>query len=201
MKLNTERTNRCKVHFNELILDDLSNFKVWVAGGAVRSWYSNEKISDIDLFFPNESERQKCLNFITGLGGITVYSNKNVDKVKYKNKIFDFCKVYFSDPESTINSFDFTVTMASVDKSDSYFGDSFFIDLASKRLAINTLPMPVSTIMRLQKYIRRRYWICKEEMSKIVFAIQGIDLTQFINQNGQVEIPQDSDSGMFAGMD
>jgi hypothetical protein len=204
MILNNQRTNKCKDYFSKLILKDLENFKVWVAGGAIRTWYANEKISDIDLFFPDESERQKCLNFITGMGGEIIFSNTNVDKVKYNNKVFDFCKHYRETPDKTIEDFDFTVTMAAVTLLDSYFGDDFFMDLASKRLAINSLPFPINTLMRLQKYHRRGYWICKEEMTKIINEVSNLNISSLLGQPDGTSIDLTglgSDSTPFAGMD
>ncbi|HSH24582.1 MAG TPA: hypothetical protein VLA13_03485 [Massilibacterium sp.] len=202
MIVNNERTNRCKKYFNELILDDLSNYKVWIAGGAIRSWFANERRSDIDLFFPSEDDRNKAKEFLKGTGGESIFENENVEKIKYEGQVFDFCKPLFDTPEDTINNFDFTVSMFACDGKDMYVGENSFMDLASKRICINRCPFPMSSLSRLQKYIRKGYWICSEEMVKFTAILQGVDLTSFTVEDQFQEDFNQSDSGnTFPGMD
>ena len=200
----SKRINRCHRYFCDIILNDLQNYNVWVAGGAIRSWFALENTTDIDLFFPSEKEKNKALEHLKGLGGEVIFENDNVTKVKYKSKVIDFCKVYYKDPEDTINNFDFTVSMGACDKKNTYFGDDFFMDLASRRLAINATPYPMSSLYRLQKYIKKGYWMCKEEMIKFTAVLQGVDLTQFQltpeAENNDNE-PESESGQSFPGMD
>lgn len=82
-----------------LILNELSTFSPFIAGGAVRAWYAIEPIKDIDLFFKSEEQRQKALNYLIGeKEAKLIFSNENVDKVSHKGKVFDFCKKYYDSP-------------------------------------------------------------------------------------------------------
>lgn len=203
IQLNNERTNRCRIYFCEKILNDLQGFNVCVAGGAIRSWFANERRSDIDLFFSDELEMTKALADIEILGGELTFENENVKKVSYNDFVLDFCKKYYGGAEECIKDFDFTVSMFSCDLRDFYCGEESFMDLASRRLAFNKIPFPQSSLYRFQKYIKKGYWMCSEEMVKFTSALQGVDITEFVvkeefspNEN----FGSDS-SNVFPGMD
>lgn len=202
IELNNTRTNRCREYFDELILKELENYKVWIAGGAIRSWFANERRSDIDLFFPDEKEREKALNHIKGLGSEVTYENENVTKIRHKKYIVDFCKQYFDSPVKSIENFDFTVAMFACNRKSFWCGEESFMDLASKRLAINEIPFPQSSLMRLQKYIKKGYWMCSEECVKFTAALQEVDLTTFTVQDQFIaDFPESESGNRFPEMD
>ena len=220
--VKNQRTENCIKFFSELILDELAttitekpipvdgvhpvmNAKktdVWVAGGSVRAWFASERIYDIDLFFSDEAIRNFALKYILEKGGELVYENGNVDKVKYNDHIFDFCKKYYGDAEDCISEFDYTVSQAAVTVDDFVCDDRFFMDLASKRLAFNKITYSASTLYRFQKYVRKGYWMCKGEMVKLIQALQ-LDETDFSEEAAEEAIEDHSDSGTnpFPGID
>lgn len=201
MKIDHPRAARCTKYFNDLILNELSDFNVCVAGGAVRSWFAMERQSDIDLFFDSEESRDKALKQISDKDDSeVVFENDNVTKVKWKRKVFDFCKSYYPDPESTIADFDFTVSMAAVSSDGLFVGKDFFMDLASKRLAFNNIPFPMSSLHRFQKYIKKGYWMCKDEMIKFTGALQKVDITT-LDAEPEDDPESNSGSNPFPGMD
>lgn len=178
----------------------------WVAGGAVRAYLAAERISDIDLFFTSEQERQKGLERINNIynDAEQIFENENVTKIKADGRIFDFCKPIYDSAEECINSFDFTVSAAAVTIDEGFIShDDFFIDLAARRLAIISLSFPMSSLTRFQKYIKKGYWMCAEEMIKFTAALQGVDLSEFlIDPNLQQAVGQGSDSSsVFPGID
>lgn len=202
IEINNTRTNRCRSYFDELILKELSNYEVWIAGGAIRSWFANERLSDVDLFFPDEIERNKALEHIKGLGSEVTFENENVTKIRHKKYIIDFCKKYFDSPVTSIENFDFTVAMFACNRESFWCGEESFMDLASKRLAINKIPFPQSSLMRLQKYIKKGYWMCSEEAVKFTAALQEVDLTTFTVQDQFIaDFPESESGNRFPGMD
>ena len=213
--VKNQRTDNCVKFFSELILEELGTeidknepiafcdkTDVWVAGGAVRSWFSSERIYDIDLFFSHETIRDHCLKFILDKGGELIYENGNVDKVKYNDHIFDFCKKYYNNAEHTISEFDYTISQAAVTVDDFVCDSRFFMDLASKRLAFNKITYSASTLYRFQKYVRKGYWMCKGEMVKLIQALQ-LDETDFSEDNTEqtIEDHSDSETNPFPGID
>lgn len=152
----------------------------WIAGGALRDYFSiGYPQSDIDVFFPNNDEYEKakkCLLFHTQ--GNIEYENEKICVFIVNKHRFELVKIFFPTPESTITEFDFTVCCCAVDTKDVYMHEDFFADLAKRRLVVNKLPFPLSTLQRLQKYIRKGYSICNGGLLDISKAIAGLDLTR-----------------------
>ena len=183
----------CIDHFSKTILKELEPIcKTWVAGGAVRDYFSiGYTTSDIDLYFPNAKEMNKCYTYLLEQGAKKAFENEKVYKMKYKGKEFDVIKTFFQSPEEAIKAFDFTVCCGAVDLTKVYTNPMFFVDLAKKQLMINSLPFPISTMWRMQKYIMNGYRMCKGEMSKLIDAIQEIPLKEVMQQN--IDNPNNED--------
>lgn len=192
LDLDYEPNTKALNYFNKLILEDLKKVcNCWIAGGSIRDYFSKEKIKDIDLFFPNEEHFIKCLSYFgiyknnslleSFQGGNNyetknkdteiVFQNNNAIKINYKKQTIDIIKHYFESPEETILNFDFTCCSAAIDGKNIYIHDTFFQDLASKRLIINSLPYPVSSLYRLQKYIKKGYTMCSGGLISLAMAI------------------------------
>lgn len=167
----------CVNYFSRLILSDIPS-SCWIAGGALRDYFSlGYCASDIDVFFPSVNEFQKANNFFETKGLKPTFQNDRVTNYIWKkHKIQLITGHYFQSPEDTINAFDFTVACCAVDRERVYHHASFFIDLARKRLVINQLPYPLSTLQRMQKYIKYGYTICNAGLLSIAKAIQQVNL-------------------------
>jgi len=176
-----EDLNALKV-FNRLFFDYMKNHSnCWIAGGCLRDYFAGQYFrSDIDVFFPNEKEFKGAYDYFSKdyhkRDSRLVFEDKKhtvfeIDKTRY-----DLVKMFFSSPEDTISQFDFTACSVAIDRVNIYHHERFFIDLAKRRLVINKLPYPLSTLQRLQKYIKKGYTICNGGLLEIARAISGIDL-------------------------
>jgi len=194
----------CVKRFGKLILDELKDMeiKTWVAGGAVRDYFQSIEIkSDIDLYFQNQKDFDKCKTYLIKTEGKIYFENEKVIKIERNKLKLDLVKTFFASPGFCIGEFDFTVCCAAVDFERVYYNNTFFIDLAKKQLMINKLNYPISTLWRLQKYNWKGFKICKGELTKIVEAIQN---TPKINELIPVDNMFDefqSDSNLFMGID
>lgn len=167
----------CIKYFKWLILDDLKDCVCWVAGGAIRDFFSIGHLSsDIDLYFPDQGNYEKAKNVFLMNKAQLVFENEKISSWIYKKHRYELIKIYFPTPYDTICHFDFTVCCGAVDFRDVYLHKDFFMDLAKRRLVINALPYPLSTLQRLQKYIQKGYWICNGGLMDIARAIQSLDL-------------------------
>lgn len=201
----------CIEYFRKLILEELKkeNIICWVAGGILRDFFSNIPLTtDIDVFFPNESEFNKIENYFKSKNCELVYNNENTVRYKYKNRYFDLVKKYFPTPKETINQFDFTVSMFAVDYENVYYGETSFMDLAKKQIIINKITYPESTLFRLLKYYKKGFSICKNDLKTLVDAIKGNKTennnTPPKNENKEEMVFSNSDAGsppLFAGID
>lgn len=176
MKLNKQE-EQCISYFKYLILDKLEDINCWIAGGAIRDYFSIGKIkSDIDIFFTDEIEYYKAVAICSEFQVIN--QNENAIMLKNNGKLFHLIKKHFyNSPEDTINSFDFTVCCCACTKDKIVVNDSFYMDLARRRLVINSLPYPLSTLQRLQKYIKKGFWICNMGLLELSKGIMKVDLT------------------------
>lgn len=166
-------------YFSDIILKELnSHCECWIAGGCLREYFSKgyvSKDSDIDVYFPSEIEYDKGIKFFLNKDAKILFENENTVKFLYNGRQFDIIKRYFDSPETCIKNFDFTVCCAALTLKNVFVHDTFFMDLAKKSLVINTIPFPVSTQWRLQKYIKKGFTISLDDMLLIVKAIKEHD--------------------------
>ncbi len=152
----------------------------WIAGGAVRDYFARVKSdSDIDVFFAsNEAQQSQAASLESALSGSKkVYDNETATGFVWRSQVVQLIKRhYFASPAETIKAFDFTVCCAAVDLNGVYVHEHFFEDLAGRRLAINSLPFPLSTLQRLQKYVQKGFLACNGTLLELSKAIQGLDL-------------------------
>lgn len=167
--------------FDRLILNKITA-NVWVAGGCIRDYLltGSLKNTDIDFFGPSRHELailawelRKEFNFKPFL------FNKNVIKgyayIKGKPYKVDIVKKVFSTMEETIDAFDFTIGCFALNKETFVYHPSAPFDLLRRKLVINNLPFPLSTMQRMQKLIKRDYWICNGGLLEIAKAVSKID--------------------------
>ena len=184
--------------YNKLILSEFKEATIncWLAGGAIRDYFMGVPVhTDYDIFFPNETEYQKCYVYLKAKGCEVKWESDNGMKVMYNGKKYDLVKKFFPTPQETINAFDFTVSMFAVDSEHVYFGESSFIDLAKKQLMLNKIPFPASTMSRAFRYYKKGFTMCGGEMKKLVEAIQNMPKVEEAPQEETEEIL--SGDGMF----
>lgn len=169
-----------RIGFMRRVFTELSigTNKGWLAGGALRSLLAGEKLdSDLDLFFPDQAAFEVAAAAAEAKGATVTFENDNTRRIKLDGfRPIDLVKKFFPSATGVIEAFDFTVSCVAMDESFLYYHDTFFIDLAQRRLMINALPYPLSTMHRVQKYVRRGFRICPQETLKIATALKGVDL-------------------------
>lgn len=167
----------CCGYFNERVFERLPTAKFWIAGGAIRDWWLYRKPkSDIDLWFPC-AEQVAIAKLDAELAGwkLTKETNASVNYRTDKGQWVQFVqKHYFDSLIATLEKFDFTVCCAGIDRDGTIVvHNDFFIDLAMKRLALNTIPYPVSTFKRSAKYAEKGFRFCPKEQQKLFEAVQA----------------------------
>lgn len=175
----------CVSYFTHWFFQHLpEDLPCWIAGGAVRDYFSTGKMteSDVDFFLPDRKsmcrlvlELRKKFQFKHYL--ITKNAIKGYGYLKKEKISIDVVKVPFEDKYKTIDGFDFTVCCFAVDRKECVYHPSAPFDLLRKRLVINALPFPMSTLQRMQKYLKRDYWICNGGMVEIARALAKVDFT------------------------
>lgn len=129
-----------------------------LSGGAIRRVIMNEKPSDYDFFFYSKPHME---NWISTLSPDfhktkeTKHHHEFVGKIEGIEKPVKIQAIhfkYYDTPEEIIDSFDFTICMFAINGDELIITPEALYDLGRKRLAINKLTYPVSTMRRLLKY-------------------------------------------------
>ena len=159
----------------------------FLAGGAVRSVFASEKISDFDIFFPSEKAFSDCIAEIAG----ELDSN---DDLKYnftktdsawshfsdKKQHFQLICAVFGTPEEILSKFDFTVCMGVWIPSTSNFilDDLFLKHIAQKRLCYNIgSDYPICSLWRVIKYTKKGYKLPAIDSIKLALKIHSLKIT------------------------
>ena len=196
--------------YGKIILNEMkeANITCWIAGGALRDYFSGVLVTtDYDMFFPNEAEYKKAREYFKAKDCEVKWESDKGCKIKYKEKTYDLVKMFFSNPQETIDTFDFTVSMLAVDNESVYYGETTFIDLAKRQLMINKITYPASSLSRAFRYYTKGFRMCQGEMKKLFEAIQGTpkEEKRTVTNTADVKEQEQMSSGelgaFFAGID
>lgn len=78
---------------------------------------------------------------------------------------------WYDSPEHVIDTFDFTIVQAIVDRDYVYMNPLTPLDLSRKRLVLHRMQFPASTLRRLIKYTHKGYFACPGSLVTISQAI------------------------------
>lgn len=99
------RGNNCVKYFNDMVFSkidsinqfgnigiNLSGLNYWIAGGAVRDfWMGKGVTSDIDIFTPDEKNRNTLIFKIMQAGGEQVFNNPKTTRYQLDDVVFRYC--------------------------------------------------------------------------------------------------------------
>jgi hypothetical protein len=181
------------------ILDILENSNAFIAGGAIRSIFCGEDISDIDVYFRTKED---ALNFIIEVSVLSTsifISEKSYTSYHAGDKNLCIQSIYFDyfdSPKEIFDSFDFTCCMGAYDTKDGefYFNDRFLADNCKKEIHINSgTKFPIISLSRIIKYQKKGYKVQPSEVIKLGVACTKLDINaweDFISHCG----------GMYGGI-
>jgi hypothetical protein len=152
--------------------------KVAVAGGAVRDKLLDVDIKDYDLFVQDKETEDKLMEFYKA-NGKEGNVNSQLANYTYEGKWIQIIRGKYYNMETTelIDSFDFTITMAMVTmKHGLRVGEFFYEGIATKHLRINRLDFPLSSLERMQKYIKKGYTACNGTLLTLTRELQKVNL-------------------------
>lgn len=166
--------------FFEEIKDCVDLKKICVAGGYIRSKFSNEEINDIDIFVEDTETADKLINFFDSKKEAIKLNctDKKLYNYRFKNHLFQiiYDKIYNLSTTELIDSFDYTICCAMIRGDGEFkYNENYFQDVLSKHLRINKITYPISTLERLQKYTRRGYIACNGTLLEIAKSLSEIN--------------------------
>ena len=194
--------------YSKLILNETKEAGIvcWLAGGAIRDYFMGVPVkTDYDMFFPDADNYQKAYDYFKSKDCKIKWESENGCKIVYAGNTYDLVKKYFADPQTTIEAFDFTVSMFAVDLERIYHGETTFIDLAKRQLMFNKITYPASTMSRAFRYYKKGFVMCIGEMRKLFEAIKkegaGLDLNKKTELDNNEIISSGENMKFFIGID
>lgn len=196
--------------YGELILNEMkeANIICWLAGGALRDYFMGVLVTtDYDMFFPNETEYKKAREYFKAKNCEVKWESDKGCKIKYKGRTYDLVKMFFTNPQASIDTFDFTVSMLAVDNESIYYGETTFIDLAKRQLMINKITYPASSLSRAFRYYTKGFRMSQGEMKKLFESIQCAPKEEKRTVNNTVDLKKQEQmssgelGAFFAGID
>lgn len=171
------------------LLEPRENRGVWLAGGAARSLITNEPVVDYDLFFRSHVEREWTEERLRALDFDRIFQCPKGELstwVKGKHKVQLITKRYYKDECDLIDSFDFTICRFVTEACGTDVSERVVMrspedefDAVNRYLRLWTIEYPISTLNRIQKYLKKGFkpWNAQGFWEDVAIAVQSIPLT------------------------
>jgi hypothetical protein len=179
-------------NFPQTLISILTSAKARIAGGAIKSIFSSKSVNDYDIFFRNKNDYKKVYDYMSANAfSLCCPSTEMADTFKYdgnkssKNMIFQLIKnedTFYESNMVLLNHFDFTICMGLYDFCTRAFSVhiNYFKDLAQRKLIFNTTAeYPLSSLVRMKKFIKQGFNISGTEIIKIALSVNNLDIKDY----------------------
>lgn len=178
---------KLKTYLGDNLYDALKAYNCIVAGGMITSIFCDRKINDVDVYFHNKED---LANFIKNESIYIVALTKKAIKIGYCGK--DVHLIHFDTFEKIgdlFNTFDFTLCMGAYDFKEEQFvlHDDFLLHNLKKKIVVNpNTVFPISSLIRVNKYIEKGYSIDKNELVKITLCCLDLNIDNYDDLKEQI---------------
>jgi hypothetical protein len=142
----------------------------WIAGGSVSDLARGRRFKDIDVFSPKPVELVEKLSRAYGKPYseiVGMFANFRLGK----HTVQIITGYTPASEDEVIELFDFTAVCGAYSPDRFVCHERFWQDNCTRRLVINNLPKPLSTLDRLAKYCRKGFKHCPVGLSRVIKAI------------------------------
>lgn len=174
------------------IKDKMRDTGAMIAGGAVRSVFAGEKISDYDMYFRDYGNSRDFLLYMSESDDFKLVFSTELAQTFSDGKItiqVITMQDMTCDPEELLSKFDFTICMGLYDFSNSEFllDSKFLPDLSRRDIIFNiNTPYPISSLFRVAKYINKGYRISGLEIIKAALCINKLEIVSYRDVKKQI---------------
>jgi hypothetical protein len=160
-----------------------------IGGGFIRSIIAKEPINDIDIFAKTKEDAKRLAESL----GTNIHKTDNAYSLFVDGRMVQIIDRWtFDNPHEMMNHFDFTIAQCAIWYNSPWFGcvgDTFYKDLASKRL-VYTNPNdaePGGSLLRLLKFRGRDYHATLETVADIVGLLTETKSVDIIRKLREVD--------------
>lgn len=172
------------------ILSELKNCNATIAGGAITSIFTDNKINDYDIYFHRQIDYFKLSGIFkqkTNFKKIIETVNADTYKDKdYENNItiqlIKLDRMFIENITELINEFDFTICMGAYSFVNNEFilDENFIKHNSQRRLVYNiNCKFPICALYRLKKYLKREYKVSGAEIIKLALSIHKLQIDNY----------------------
>lgn len=150
----------------------------FMAGGAVRRWFKDEKLSDVDLFFTSEEQYRK---YIEGSSMPVLFENPRCATLSDGRILVQCIKVkYHPTIESVLDAFDFSVCQFGFDGEEVWATPEALVTVLRGGLAVHTITQEfaVDSLRRAFKYAKKGFFPCNGSIQKLADSLRGLTAEQ-----------------------
>ena len=162
---------------------DIKDPNIWIAGGAVRRWFSGEKQdSDIDIL---SSKKEYLDKFVMDMQlGRPKFSTKTADTYIVDKTAIQIIKLYSNSPEESLDGFDFKHCQFFYTTEGVYATHEAIICTLRKHLAVHRIRrgFEMDSLRRAFKYHSQGYNPCYGTLRDLAFAIMQMDQSSMMQQ-------------------
>lgn len=176
------------------LIDPLTISHAIIAGGAIRSVFANEFISDYDIYFKSTLDLITFEYNLIQLENVELSFQTDVAKTynvnKLKIQVIIMPELICSNAKDIIDQFDYTVCMGAYDFDTKQFvlNDRFIEHIARRELSYNVNgKYPLGSLFRLRKYLKKGYTISGTEIIKLGLSINNLKMESYIDLKKQLE--------------
>lgn len=171
----------------------------WIAGGALSDLARGSMFKDIDVFTPSpvealarfkESDIRPYFEVEGRVSNFMVNGHKVQLVTGYSPK----------SPADIIDLFDFTAVCGVYDTETFTCHERFWQDNSVKRLVINNLPKPLSTLERITKYCRKGFRCCPIGLASVARTINELKIDWDNPKENEMQFYPDG-TPRFTGVD
>lgn len=191
--LKPETTYICNILHNYKISDAVAmlpeNYRVYIAGGACLSAFTESKVNDADLYVNDWRAVCLLLHALTKIGYKEVNKSINCTTLMSGTRMVQVIHKFFGEPEDILREFDFTITQILYDirKGELHFGDRFFGDLAKREIVFtSTSNYPICALYRTLKYRDKGYEVKGYTMMLLALAISRLEMKTYKDLKDQL---------------
>ncbi len=153
-----------------------------VAGGFWRTIFDKSKIADIDIFCVTKPSAMEVIKGLESKGFKITFTCPQGELHTMRDDHYEIQVIskdgcFSGDPESLIDSFDFTACQfaSNSDLSAFYTGETSVHDAVNRLLRINKLTFPAHSMRRSYKYVAKGYEMTMTEVLAMVQATAEIE--------------------------
>jgi len=173
---------------------DFPSLNFYCAGGAIRDIFDGNlgSFSDIDLFPREQKDYDNLIALLRDKFNATEEKENDFNtsfnvqfKIEKKNdngeeleEVFEFIvqvvKFYHSSVEDLLDKFDFTICqfLYSGRNDEFVLGENSLLDLKNKKLVINKITYPLSTMRRFFKYTNKGFYACSGCLKTFIMHVR-----------------------------